>query len=121
MSGNQLASLDGLERLPGLHTLVAAGNRLEAPDALAAMAACTQLESLDLQDNRLADADAALALLRALPQLRCLYLKGNPLVSRLASYRKTLIAALPTLSYLDDRPVFEKERRCAEAWCAARG
>jgi hypothetical protein len=29
---------------------------------------------------------------------------------------QTVIAAIPSLSYLDDRPVFERERRCAEAW-----
>ncbi len=27
-----------------------------------------------------------------------------------------MIAAVPTLSYLDDRPVFPLERVCAEAW-----
>jgi hypothetical protein len=32
------------------------------------------------------------------------------------SYRKATIAALPGLTYLDDRPVFEVERLCAEAW-----
>ena len=32
------------------------------------------------------------------------------------SYRKTVVAALPALTYLDDRPVFELERLCAEAW-----
>ena len=34
-------------------------------------------------------------------------------------YRKTLIAKIPTLKYLDDRPVFEEDRRRAEAF--ARG
>ena len=35
------------------------------------------------------------------------------------SYRKTTIASLPELNYLDDRPVFPDERRACEAY--ARG
>jgi dynein assembly factor 1, axonemal len=57
-----------------------------------------------------------LDILKALPSLHCLYLKGNPVVSKIKSYRKTVIAALPNLTYLDDRPVFEVEQRCALAW-----
>lgn len=32
------------------------------------------------------------------------------------NYRKRFIAHIPTLQYLDDRPVFEGERRLSEAW-----
>jgi dynein assembly factor 1, axonemal len=49
--------------------------------------------------------------------LRCLYLKGNPVVSAIKNYRKTIVAALPNLQYLDERPVFEDERRLVSAWC----
>lgn len=101
---------------PSLRTLVATDNHLEAPEAVAALAACSALESLDLQSNKLGDGQALLDLLRGLPQLKCLYLRGNPLVSSLGNYRKTVVSAIPTLAYLDDRPVFERERRCAEAW-----
>ncbi len=52
---------------------------------------------------------------------RCLYLKGNPVVSQIKNYRKALVAALPELRYLDDRPVFEDERRIVNAWCARCG
>ena len=54
--------------------------------------------------------------MQGLPLLRVLYLRGNPAVSAMRGYRKTLIALLPSLNYLDDRPVFETERLCAEAW-----
>jgi hypothetical protein len=34
------------------------------------------------------------------------------------SYRKRLLAAMPSLNHLDDCPVFPKERRLARAFCA---
>ena len=51
-----------------------------------------------------------------MPNLKCLYLKGNPAVRNISNYRKIIIASIPSLTYLDDRPVFVNERRTAEAW-----
>ncbi len=60
-----------------------------------------------------------LELLVQLPQLGVLYLQGNPCVKRIAHYRKVVVARMPKLKYLDDRPVFDEERLRAEAWFAA--
>jgi dynein assembly factor 1 len=57
-----------------------------------------------------------LEIFMAVPELRCLYLKNNPVVDLIVNYRKTVISSLHHLTYLDDRPIFEMERRCAEAW-----
>ena len=141
MSENRLESLDGLEPLPKLTTLQAratfspvllcanasrsqlAGNRLQSASSLAPLlACCPALSSLDLSDNGLSaasgDAEALLALLRGLSSLKALYLaKGNPGVGeQLRPYRKLVIASLPGLAYLDERPVFPAERSAAEAW-----
>ena len=51
-----------------------------------------------------------------MPNLKVLYLQNNPVVKKIKNYRKTVIAALPSLKYLDDRPVFEDDRRHAEAF-----
>lgn len=117
VSSNCLPSLAGIEACAELATLTADHNNLEPLSALEPIAACTALQTLDLQHNNISD-PGVVGLLRRLPALRCLYLKGNPVVGKVPSYRKALIAALPELTYLDDRPVFEEERRCAEAWCA---
>merc|ERR1711904_747484 len=45
-----------------------------------------------------------------------LYLKGNDCCKRIPNYRKTATAFLKDLKYLDDRPVFEEDRRAAEAF-----
>ena len=41
---------------------------------------------------------------------------GNPVVKDIKHYRKTIIAKCKALRYLDDRPVFEDERRYCEAF-----
>lgn len=79
IAGNTLDGLGGLAGCGALRTLVASDNRL-GPDvgAVAALAACTQLESLDLQNNKLEEGPALLELLKGLPDLKCLYLRGAP-------------------------------------------
>ena len=48
--------------------------------------------------------------------LKVLYLQNNPICKKIPNYRKTLISRIKKLKYLDDRPVFEKDRRFAEAF-----
>ena len=93
---------------------------LTSVEALSALSACALLSSLDVQFNELdGDGGALLALLGSLPSLRALYLQaGNPVAGRLRPYRKTVVAALKELVYLDDKPVFDAERRAATAWAA---
>ncbi|CDI87227.1 leucine rich repeat protein, putative [Eimeria praecox] len=52
----------------------------------------------------------------SLPGLATLYLLGNPVTKQITQYRRTLIANLPALRYLDDRPVKEEDREAALAW-----
>ena len=71
--------------------------------------------TLDVQHNRIEDT-TILDVLSAMPDLRVLYLMGNPVVKSIRYYRKTIIAICPKLRYLDDRPVFEEERRRVARW-----
>jgi hypothetical protein len=42
-------------------------------------------------------------------------------IRNISHYRKNFICDIKSLTYLDDRPVFPKERACAEAWrCGGR-
>lgn len=116
VSSNCLPTLDGIERLPHLQTLCAARNELRSVEACRALIACTSLESLDLSENGLGGEGLLDFLATAAPRLRCLYLAGTPLATKTVCYRKRVIARLPHLTFLDDRPVTSGERRCAEAW-----
>ena len=52
----------------------------------------------------------------AMENLRVLNLMGNKCVKMIPQYRKTFIVRCPQLTYLDDRPVFPKERAQADAF-----
>lgn len=43
-------------------------------------------------------------------------MKGNPCVRFISNYRKILTQKLVHLNYLDDRPIFDHERICADAF-----
>ena len=80
---------------------------------------CPSLTVIDLSDNFIEDPEILPALLEKMPNLAVLYLNGNGVTKKIKNYRKTLISRIPTLKYLDDRPVFPDDRRAAEAF--ARG
>jgi len=115
---NSLESIDNIACLKELKTLLAAYNHLESVEDLKGLLECPSLEVIDLQGNRIND-PAVLDLLVKMPNLKCLYLKGNPCVRDIRHYRKKTIARLPLLNYLDDRPVFPKDRERAEAFYEA--
>ena len=78
---------------------------------------CKMLSCVDLQQNMIdGSPEDMVRLFSSMQSLACLYMQGNPVVSSMHQYRKRMIAAIPTLTYLDDRPVFSLERTCAEAW-----
>merc|ERR1719440_611837 len=72
--------------------------------------------SLDVQENRIDDPDVVPEVFARMPGLRVLYLKGNPAAKKIVNYRKSLTVYCKDLKYLDDRPVFEDDRRTAEAF-----
>ena len=76
---------------------------------------CPSLQTLDIQSNTIED-DGIVDILAAMPDLRVVYLMGNPVVNKIRHYRKTIISRCLHLKYLDDRPVFDDERSRVMAW-----
>eukprot|EP00051_Salpingoeca_urceolata_P032696 m.16939 g.16939 ORF g.16939 m.16939 type:complete len:502 (+) comp5356_c0_seq2:172-1677(+) len=118
VSNNNIVKIEGLENLPALGTLQCSHNRCSTADDLRGLLQCPSIRVVDFSHNRLDDPDIV-EVFAAMPNLRVVNLMGNPAIKKIANYRKTLILRCPQLSYLDDRPVRDKERACTEAW--ARG
>lgn len=93
---NALESLEGLPTNSSLSTLDVSTNRIKE---LGSIERHQQLSELWMSRNLFETFDAVQPL-RNLSLLSCLYLEQSP-VTRLAQYRETIIAQLPTLTELD--------------------
>ena len=118
VSQNFIARLQGLASCTKLNTLQAAANKLATADSIRHLLECPSLSIVDLSNNQLEEPEV-LDVLASMEHLRVLSLTGNPIVGKTKNYRKTVISRCQQLNYLDDRPVFDDEKRTAIAW--ARG
>ncbi|XP_050415740.1 dynein axonemal assembly factor 1 [Patella vulgata] len=112
---NKISKIENIACLPVLHTLSISHNYLKTREDIEELAECSQLGVLDLSHNKIEDPDI-LEVLKQMKNLRVLNLMGNPFMKKVKNYRKTFIANLKELTYLDDRPVFPKDRACIDAW-----
>lgn len=117
LSSNFVERIEGLSACKGLNTLLISKNKLGFGGiADLEQLADTNICSLDIQDNRISDPDVLPEVLARMPGLRVLYMKGNECAKKIVNYRKSTTVYCKDLRYLDDRPVFEDDRRQAEAF-----
>ena len=128
VNDNLIDKVDGLDQLPKLSTFYAKRNKLGRYKvdgeinniaALKGLLDCPSISCLDISDNYLDDPAIVEEILMKMPNLGVIYSQGNDFQKKISSYRKVLIAKIPTLKFVDDRPVFPEDRRRAEAY--ARG
>ncbi|OWZ03899.1 hypothetical protein PHMEG_00024293 [Phytophthora megakarya] len=115
LSQNQISCIENLGHLKKLTTLQLKSNYLTSAKDIAHVLELPSLSVLDIQSNQINDTDIV-DILAELPNLKVLYLQGNDVVKHIKQYRKTMVYRCRKLKYLDDRPVFEDERRRVEAW-----
>lgn len=118
LSKNFITCVESLAHMTRLTSLNLAHNKIVSSSALEHVLQMPSLQTLDLQYNKIEDAEVV-DLLAQLPDLRVLYLMGNPCVKNIKHYRRMIIARCKQLRYLDDRPVFDEERRRTDAWIVA--
>ncbi|XP_045523936.1 uncharacterized protein LOC123713997 isoform X2 [Pieris brassicae] len=112
---NFVTKIENLNVVPDLHTLSIGHNMLTTVEDLEHLRTCKNLSVVDLSYNRLED-PLIVDVLADMSILKVLVLTGNPVVRNIPAYRKTLTLRLKELLNLDNRPVFPRDRACAEAW-----
>ncbi|KAL9178619.1 hypothetical protein ACHAXT_001957 [Thalassiosira profunda] len=114
LSENSLQRVEGLSALPCLATLNLATNVLTDAESICHLKECQSLTAVDLSNNQLSGQEVV-DCLAGMATVSSLCMTGNPVVSKVASFRRKMIVACSALRYLD-RPIFENERAAAEAW-----
>jgi dynein assembly factor 1 len=115
LSDNQISKIEGLSTLTRLQNLQLKRNRiggLGIPD-LVGLLECPSISALDLSDNHIECEQILPEILMKMPELAVVYLQNNQFNKKIAHYRKTMVSSMPNLKYIDDKPIFEDERRYA--------
>ena len=118
LSENLIKKVEGLGSLEVLENLQLKRNRIgkEGIGDVEGLLECPSISCLDISYNMIDFPEIVEDIFGRLPNLKVLYLQGNPVCKKIKNYRKHIVSTLRILTYLDDRPVFEDERRATMAW-----
>ncbi|CAI2367182.1 unnamed protein product [Moneuplotes crassus] len=118
LNDNYITTIENLAGIEDLNTLQIKKNKVgkNGLSDVMGLLDVLSLSVLDISENFIDDPAIIEEVFAKMPNLKVLYLKGNPVCKKIKYYKKTVIAKLPQLTYLDDSPVFPEDRRYAEAF-----
>ena len=119
LSDNLIKKIEGLKNCQNLSNLLLKRNRIGIKgleDVKGLLELGKEFTVLDISDNLIDDPNIVTEILAKIPDLRVIYLSGNECVRKIPNYRKTLISKIDSLKYIDDKPIFEDEKRFALAF-----
>jgi hypothetical protein len=117
ISNNLITQLpQELSELENLSSLHASNNKLSSKEDISVLKDCVNLTVVDLHHNLLQDTECVTEVIWKMPALAVITLHHNACIQKVVQYRRSTIHAIPTLTYLDDRPVSDGERKACEAW-----
>ena len=119
LSDNLIKKIENLKGLDSLSNFLIKRNRIGIKgleDLYGLLELGKEFAVLDISDNLIDDPKIVDEILTKFIDLRVIYLKGNDVVRKIPNYRKTLISKIDTLKYIDDKPIFEDEKRFALAF-----
>ena len=120
LSDNLIKKIEGISKLINLTDFLIKRNRIGfegLEDLKGLLDTGKELRVLDISDNYIQDVNIVDEILSKIPNLKVLYLSGNEVTRKIPNYRKTLIGKIKNLTYIDNKPIFNDEKRYALAFC----
>jgi dynein assembly factor 1 len=115
LSCNYIGKVTGLANLRHLTTFEIDHNSVKTAELLEGILECSSIQILNLTFNQIDDIHV-IDILEQMPDLRVLRIESNPIVPKTRNYRRMMITRLKALTYLDDEPVRDVDRRLVAAW-----
>ncbi|CAD8195156.1 unnamed protein product [Paramecium octaurelia] len=115
LSHNSIKKIENIASLSKLQNLNLSHNQLTNYESLMEIQDCPSIQNLDLSNNHISYEEPIISIFQS-TNIGCLYLKSNSFVRECPNYRKTIVVAIKTLQFLDDKPVTPGERKISEAW-----
>jgi dynein assembly factor 1 len=120
LSDNLIKKIEGISNLINLTDFLIKRNRIGfngLEDLKGLLEGGKELRVLDISDNYIKEENIVDEILSKIPNLKVLYLSGNECTRKIPNYRKTLIGKINKLTYIDNKPIFDDEKRFALAFC----